>query len=138
MDMSHSLDALSQDEKAKYREFNLHEDIFKLMSNQLISTTINLMQDIDYKRIAKESKGDEDLDEVNNFSTALCNFGMLINRKNGDNILVKRWTKRIIIDNKYTLKPLEEYLDFDKDTAGIRESLLNKINTKVVEGIDDL
>jgi len=78
--------------------------MFKLMSNQIISTIINLMQDNADHKDDKRSSEDQ-IVAYETFGIALCRLGILVNTKNNDNLLVKRWAKRVIIDLKYSQKP---------------------------------
>lgn len=62
------------------------------------------MQDNGDKKSDSRSSEDQ-LIAYETFGIALCRLGILINTKNNDNILVKRWAKRVIIDLKYSQKP---------------------------------
>jgi len=64
---------------------------------------------------------------------------MVINKKGDSNLFVRRWAKRIIVDKKFNINGLKNYIEKDGGSCkGIEEKLFEKIQNRTMEGIDDL
>lgn len=80
----------------------------------------------------------EDVRKLDGLNTSVLALADLINVKGGNNFLVKKWGKRVIIDKRSSLGGLKAYLDWDSKCSGVKDALMTKVNNRVIEGIDDL
>ena len=111
------------------------------MSNQLMGVVMLALSET-YDKIAKILKstdeGDPDLISYQDLKKQYSELAMFVNQKNQGNLLVKRWTKRVIVDKRFKVDALKDYLETDPECEDIKEKLLGKISSGDVDGIDEL
>lgn len=137
----HKAEDLEKSDREAHVQAGLNADVFKLMSNQISSLAITMLTDLERKKNNIRDKGEDENDMMPKYealNNSILVLADLINEKNGNSFLVKKWAKRCIVDKRCAVDGLKAYLEWDPKYATLKDSVLSKVLNRVLEGIDDL